>query len=310
MAAKEGVYCILNYPVEKEADIKTDIYKIFEEIKKLVEIFCDFSVIIAVGKEVYELRSSSQSIDTAKLCESYKFVYQADKVIEYKASAEMHIVLSDVIPDSELKRLSLFLEIMDLDQMKEWFFNIANLVRNNKEFHPNVIYLLRDAIIKVMVDFMDKFNPGNTKQLIEDVLFESNHIMNPERLLVAIKNNMIILMERLIAESENEANRPIRIAKQYIYDNLNKTLTLEDVAGQVDLSPTYFSKLFKKEVGQNFLEYVTDIKLAQSKELLRNTNDTVAQIAYKVGYTDEKYFSKLFKKINGIKPTEFRRLYS
>ena len=89
-----------------------------------------------------------------------------------------------------------------------------------------------------------------------------------------------------------------------------KDITLEQVAERVCLSPAYFSKVFKRETGQGFAEYLTEIRIAAAKKYLAETRESVKNIAALVGYQDEKYFSKVFKKTVGIKPTVYRSLYA
>ncbi|QCX33184.1 helix-turn-helix transcriptional regulator [Caloramator sp. E03] len=107
-----------------------------------------------------------------------------------------------------------------------------------------------------------------------------------------------------------QENKPIRVAKQYISKNYKKDITLEDIANEVHLNPVYFSVMFKKEVGMNFSEYLINYRIDIAKELLKNKNYNICQIADMVGYKDSKYFSKLFTKVVGIKPLEYRKLYS
>ena len=87
-------------------------------------------------------------------------------------------------------------------------------------------------------------------------------------------------------------------------------LTLEEVGGVVGFNASYFSSLFKKETGQNFLEYLSEVRMNRAKELLKETKLPVGEICERVGYADLKYFTKSFKKATGIKPGEFRKLYS
>ena len=68
--------------------------------------------------------------------------------------------------------------------------------------------------------------------------------------------------------------------------------------------------MFKKATGQNFMEYVIEIRILNARNLLVQTNQDVAEIAAKVGYTDLKYFSRIFKKMTNLTPSEYRRLYS
>lgn len=74
----------------------------------------------------------------------------------------------------------------------------------------------------------------------------------------------------------------------------------------MDLSPYYFSKLFKDEAGCNFVEYVTNLRIRKAKELLVGNDKSMKEICGAVGYSDPNYFSRIFKKNTGMTPTEFR----
>jgi len=89
-----------------------------------------------------------------------------------------------------------------------------------------------------------------------------------------------------------------------------KPITLEIVGREAGFSTTYFSSLFKKETGRNFLEYLSQIRMEKAKELLKDTNLSIAMVCEKVGYSDLKHFTKSFRTATGIKPNEYRKLYS
>lgn len=84
-------------------------------------------------------------------------------------------------------------------------------------------------------------------------------------------------------------------------------LDLTDVASRVNVNPTYLSTLFKQETGQCFIEYLTFLRIARAKELLKTTQKRTSDIAFDVGYNDQNYFSKLFKKCTGLSAREFRQ---
>ena len=109
---------------------------------------------------------------------------------------------------------------------------------------------------------------------------------------------------------QDEESKPIRDAKKYIHDNFNKHISLDNVSEYIGFNAAYFSTLFKKETGKNFLEYVTELRIQNAKNYLIQTNYDIAEVASAVGYNDLKYFSKLFKKTTGLNPSEFRKLYS
>lgn len=96
-------------------------------------------------------------------------------------------------------------------------------------------------------------------------------------------------------------------AKRYIDENYNRELTLDDVSRVVNISSYYFSKVFKDETGENFIDYLTRLRIDQAKKLLLNTDKSMKEIAKEVGYSDPNYFSRNFKKYTGKTPTEFAK---
>ncbi len=115
-------------------------------------------------------------------------------------------------------------------------------------------------------------------------------------------NNMI--------ETRNTVNgRVINRACNFIADNCNRNLTLEEVAHNVHLSPFYFSKVFKKEKGCNFVDFLTRTRVERSKKLLRDPDLSVVRIAQESGYQDASYFCKVFRHEEGMTPNEYRKKY-
>ncbi|PYI54378.1 response regulator transcription factor [Paenibacillus flagellatus] len=98
----------------------------------------------------------------------------------------------------------------------------------------------------------------------------------------------------------------VHAAERWIERNYGDMLTLQTVADQVHVTPVWLSKLFKKETGMSFLEYVTGVRLRKATELLMDLNLKVYQISYLVGYQDPVHFSRLFKKKYGCTPHEYR----
>ena len=117
-------------------------------------------------------------------------------------------------------------------------------------------------------------------------------------------------MDSILKDKQEENIRPIRQAKQYIQQNYMKSITLDDVSSVAGFNATYFSSLFKKETGSNFVEYLSEIRMNRAKDLLKETNMSIAAVCEAVGYNDLKHFTKSFKKATGIKPGEYRKLYS
>lgn len=99
---------------------------------------------------------------------------------------------------------------------------------------------------------------------------------------------------------------PVQRAISFIHEHLGQSLSLQQVAKHVHMNPNYFSEMFKKETGQNYIEFVTQAKLRKAMHLLRETPAKISEIANEIGYEDIKYFNRLFKKWTGQTPSEYR----
>jgi len=115
------------------------------------------------------------------------------------------------------------------------------------------------------------------------------------------------ISEAVNRERDNTTKKVILNARQYIQDNYqNPDLSVEMICRELHLSPAYFSTMFKKETGQTYVAYLTEVRLSKAVELLNETNDKTYVIAQKVGYQEQNYFSYVFKKKYGVSPTKFR----
>ncbi|HWQ98979.1 MAG TPA: helix-turn-helix domain-containing protein [Clostridia bacterium] len=107
-------------------------------------------------------------------------------------------------------------------------------------------------------------------------------------------------------KADEKANRVIAKARAFIDRNFSRDLTLEEVSREVHVSPYYFSKLFKEQTGDNFINYLTQKRVDTAKQLLADGRLNVKAICTEIGYNDPNYFSRLFKKFEGMTPTEYR----
>ncbi len=147
---------------------------------------------------------------------------------------------------------------------------------------------------------------------------ETAIIEQQKRIMVTLESSDIMLLklnfwQHILAISlelkslrEERRNELIEKAKRHLNDNFQKEIKLSDVAKEVNMSYHYFSKFFKEETGQNFTDYLVNIRVKEAKRLLEGDTFSIKEVSFCVGYKDPNYFSKIFKKVAGITPTEFR----
>ena len=122
---------------------------------------------------------------------------------------------------------------------------------------------------------------------------------------------VIRIMEEAVKQRErvsgNKYRNVVEDSLAYIAENYaNEELTLNALASYVNFSPNHFSMIFSQQTGQTFIRYLTDFRMNKAKELLRCTSKKSSEISAEVGYRDSHYFSYLFKKTQGMTPTQYR----
>ncbi|SHF00764.1 response regulator transcription factor [Clostridium fallax] len=246
-----------------------------------------------------------------------------------------------IVDDESLERqaLKFILNKLMIDFTLMEACNGREALELNKEFNPDIIIMdvkmpgidgiKASQIIKteypnkiiVMVTAYDDF------ELIRKalVLGVNDYILKPvkpEELLEVL--NKIIVNLKInnnsfgIKKNNNEdfkgyedlkSDSPVKLAIDYINDNLKENISLEKVASVCNLSPCYFSKLFKKEVGLNFISYVNNVKINKAKEILELTDTPILNLALDLGFEDCGYFIRVFKRLEGVTPKKYRETY-
>lgn len=173
------------------------------------------------------------------------------------------------------------------------------------------LYIVTDIYLtaKMFVESM-----GIPKEVYVEAVGDANTFIKQFRTQESTKNYMIDLLEKCV-EMRNvridTSKTAINQAKSYIFEHFQEPdISLGSVAASVNICAPYFCILFKKELGETFVSYLTNVRMMKAKELLCCSSKRITQISDEVGYNDYHYFTGLFKKLNGITPCEFRKLNS
>ena len=132
--------------------------------------------------------------------------------------------------------------------------------------------------------------------------------VNYEEFGSCIDNLKISLFhQQTAAEPEQQEQRVITGLTRYLQEHLAEDVSLSVLAEEFHLSAQYISQLFKSEIGVNFLAYLTNIRMEQAKKLLLSSSLSIAEVSEQSGYADYRVFTKVFKKNEGITPSQYRR---
>ena len=140
----------------------------------------------------------------------------------------------------------------------------------------------------------------------ENYLPEIMNAPDPESIRQWFLDKIGEACHNVLVKRGEKSNDIVESAQKYIDDNFSKDISLDDISRMMNLSPYYFSKLFKEKTGENYVEYLTRIRIERAKEMLKSPDKTMKEICSEVGYSDPNYFSRIFKKVVGLPPTEYR----
>ena len=248
----------------------------YEHVHPYCEIFYlkSGSCIYRVNNNTYHLTAGDAMIVAPgdSHCTSYEGLVPCERVIVY--------CKPEAIPQSFLEK-------------HEGIYQ--NLIRSGK------VILNKKGQIKV---------EGALLRMLEENNMPDKHSFE---LLGFLVMEMLLFLDRsgiFVCETlpvNDEISTDIADTLSYIAQNYQLPLSLEEVADQVNLSPTYLSRKFRKTTGVTFKEYINYIRIKQAVQALLTTDDSITKIAVDCGFNSSNYFKDIFKKINGVSPMAFRR---
>ena len=180
--------------------------------------------------------------------------------------------------------------------------SFSNLTPVSEGGHPFSFFNLRDEQ-KDILRYLNAMVQEATSQQMSYELVCHNLL---EILLIKILRHQHFDLE---VGKQSKATKDISFIKHYLETYYHESIQLDDLASMTHLSRFYISHSFKKEIGMSPMEYLIDIRIKESKILLRTTNYSISQVADIVGFTTPTYFSKQFRKSTGISPTDYREQF-
>lgn len=218
------------------------------------------------------------------------------KIKDFIIPIEKVDILRNLIETDREKEIEKILSEL-LNEVKIREFDVSYIEALSKEINKIVLQEVKEKFFSNEEDILQKFerfkdiyNFGSFKEYSHDL-----------KEFILYINEYIKTMKDIYGDRKN-----IDKALDYINKNYYKDLNLAIVSNEVSLNYSYFSQLFKEYTGENFVNYLKKIRINKAKELLRESNYKIYEVAQKVGYEDSKQFTKIFRNITGVSPVEYR----
>lgn len=309
--SKDRVFCIINYQDSEIKKLRKSLIRIIDDLHSLRDLFKNIRASIGVGSIIDNISKIDLSIMEAENAILDRIIFGAGKIIESKNISSSLLLVDNIVTFDSRRRMINCVEIFDITEIETIILDIEKEIVSKENISGKYVKDIVDEILNIIIyalknnanvrnldknlfeNFEDKFNMCNK---ITDIFKLLNHYIKD-------------IITTSINKKKSENIRPIREAQKYINENFESPINLEEVSDIVGFNPSYFSSLFKKETGVNFLEYLTNVRIKAAKGMLSDTNKNISDISYEVGYKDFKHFSKQFKKITGLSPSKYRKLY-
>ena len=305
---------------------KDTIEKNTEECVKAIQNIMDQTErrtdwFIAVGKSADRLSMLGHSYRTAVRANSFRYLYDGH-ILDYQSleaqkenpsdsrredSVQLRNVNINALNPAILQKFlsSGLAEEVD-DFIRDYFNAIGQEPMGSLVFRNYVVLNVRFSVLS----FLKKLGCDDSEisgQEIENIMDETGKTIEAA---VAYCGKILKKAIELRDENAGDQNRSVlKLAVDFIDHNyMDEEISLNKAAHVANVSANHFSALFSQNMGQTFTEYLTDLRMSKAKELLRCTAMRSSEIAGEVGYKDAHYFSYLFKKTQGMTPSEYRKM--
>lgn len=308
-AIGSSFYILLNYEREQRGNVRRQMKLLMDEMRIQGGILRDFAATMALGEAQGAIASLDESLKNARFLIEERLVAGTGKLLEGKSKGGGAFAGSEQFAEFN-HRMSKALESLEVFSVRDAMMELKTgmlamegitgheILQMTKEACNLYLFFMRNYRLPVEDDFLERFVSGAENCASASELFDY------------LIRSITVSYEKAAKMKRQDENRPIRIVKQFVAEHYAESLTLEQASGLAGLSPAYFGTVFKKNTGFTFLEYVSKVRMDQARRLLKETNRTVADICTSVGYSDVRYFTKSFTKYSGLKPNEYRKLYS
>lgn len=199
-----------------------------------------------------------------------------------------------------------------IDNLSEYYDGLPVLCLNEVKNISNMLFYLSNYIVEEALDknlILEMYEKAiKNESEVDSKMFKGYSIKNIKNVQKEISNAII---DSYITENIDNVSvsKTLRPAIEYIYKNKSENISMDKMANLCHVSPSYFSRLFSKEIGENFSSYISKLKIKWAKKILEETDMNINEISEELGFSETGYFIKIFKKHEGTTPSFYRKQF-
>lgn len=299
----EDIVAILSN--EGEIDWYAVSNKVFREIKETIKSELQISITIGIGGVAKNINEIFKSYNEAVSAIEAKFFMGEDNLIFFDEITIKNLNSIRYPLNEDIKIINC-LSTGNIDTLKssvdDYFKTLcsdSSVSKDDIKYSCLALFgsILRFCLEKT-IDINTMFSEGDNWM---DQINNCKTIFQLQETVL----NIVCYVFNVISKNKN-TNYLIKNAVEYIKENFHEDINLETIAKNIFITPGYLSLLFKQETGVNFLEYLHKYRIQKAKEYLHNKLLKNYEVSRMVGYTNEKYFSQMFKRYTGLTPTQYK----
>ncbi|MCI8532807.1 MAG: response regulator [Lachnospiraceae bacterium] len=304
------IYAAVNAPEITDIQLNRLMNHVQIKVMSWREVFQGIRVYFGLGERMQSVVQLFQSLDQASEAAANYILPETETVLWYQDSYRVRCTPEMFCHLDIRKDMQRGIELLDYARIKSCIHACQEELLRINGLNAEMV---KAAYWKIVEDFFYSLDIKRIGLQREDfkVRAEKLFMLAPsvKGLFEKLGEFMVCCLKQWVEDRKLEERKPILLAKEYMQENFWRSLTLEEVSAYVGFNASYFSNLFKRETSMNFLEYLTTLRIDHARERLMKTDDSVNEIAEAVGYSDVKYFSRIFKRSLGLSPNKFRKMY-
>jgi two-component system response regulator YesN len=297
---------------EQTPDALALAYQLAEEIVAGVRQETGFTVGIGVGGLHPEAGGIARSFEEAAWALRHKVVLGGNRVFSYQALHNQHdppTGSSDPNLDAAAEELWRSLRQGDAPQVQCHLQSWLRMITMRREASPERLEI---QVAEMLLQSLQVMRESGIEPMSSQVTMRHMHEM---RTLPTIHEFSYLAqrleayfqeLTNLVVHTDRAAHDPVGRARTIIHERFAESLSLASIANEIYVSSYYLSHLFRRSLGVTFLDYLTNYRLQQARQLLERSQCSIEVVAQQVGYADTRHFSKLFKRKIGISPSQYR----